>query len=87
VAKRYDALHITRRVSEREFREDLPAIIEAMDQPSIDGVNTSFVAKAAKEAGLKSRCPGLVATSYWPDIRALWICRTGRALSVQLPPF
>ena len=48
-----------RRVDEREFREDLPAIIEAMDQPSIDGVNTWFVAKAAKEAGLKVALSGL----------------------------
>ena len=31
----------------------LPAILAAMDQPSIDGVNTWFVSKAAKEAGLK----------------------------------
>ena len=48
-----------RRVGEREFREDLPAILEAMDQPSIDGVNTWFVAKAANEAGLKVALSGL----------------------------
>jgi asparagine synthase (glutamine-hydrolysing) len=59
VAERYGARHIVRRVGEREFREDLPAIIEAMDQPSIDGVNTWFVAKAAKEAGLKVALSGL----------------------------
>jgi asparagine synthase (glutamine-hydrolysing) len=59
VAERYGARHITRRVSEREFRADLPAIIEAMDQPSIDGVNTWFVAKAAKEVGLKVALSGL----------------------------
>ena len=59
VAERYGAQHIVRRVSEREFRDDLPAILEAMDQPSIDGVNTWFVAKAAKEAGLKVAISGL----------------------------
>jgi asparagine synthase (glutamine-hydrolysing) len=59
VAERYGARHIVRRVHEREFREDLPAIIEAMDQPSIDGVNTWFVAKAAKEASLKVALSGL----------------------------
>ena len=59
VARRYGAGHIVRRVGEREFREDLPAIIAAMDQPSIDGVNTWFVAKAAKEAGLKVALSGL----------------------------
>jgi asparagine synthase (glutamine-hydrolysing) len=59
VAECYGARHIMRRVSEREFRKDLPAIIEAMDQPSIDGVNSWFVAKAAKEAGLKVALSGL----------------------------
>jgi asparagine synthase (glutamine-hydrolysing) len=59
VAKCYGAKHIVRWVSEREFRDDLPAILEAMDQPSIDGVNTWFVAKAAKEAGLKVAVSGL----------------------------
>jgi asparagine synthase (glutamine-hydrolysing) len=59
VAQRYGAQHIVRRVDEREFQQDLPAIIEAMDQPSIDGVNTWFVVKAAKEAGLKVALSGL----------------------------
>jgi asparagine synthase (glutamine-hydrolysing) len=59
VAERYGARHIVRRLGEREFRKDLPAIIEAMDQPSIDGVNSWFVAKAAKEAGLKVALSGL----------------------------
>jgi asparagine synthase (glutamine-hydrolysing) len=59
VSERYRARHIVRRVGAREFRADLPAIIAAMDQPSIDGVNTWFVAKAAKEAGLKVALSGL----------------------------
>jgi asparagine synthase (glutamine-hydrolysing) len=59
VANRYGAQHIVRRVGEPEFRDDLPAILEAMDQPSIDGVNTWFVAKAAKEAGLKVALSGI----------------------------
>jgi asparagine synthase (glutamine-hydrolysing) len=59
VCEHYGARHIVRSVSEREFREDLPAILEAMDQPSIDGVNSWFVSKAAKEAGLKVAISGL----------------------------
>jgi asparagine synthase (glutamine-hydrolysing) len=50
---------VVRRVSEREFVEDLPLILEAMDQPSIDGMNTWFVSKAAKEVGLKVALSGL----------------------------
>ncbi len=58
-AGRYGARHVVRRVSESEFARDLPAILHAMDQPSIDGVNSWFVAKAAKEAGLKVALSGL----------------------------
>lgn len=59
VAKQYQAKHVIRNISEREFDTDLSAIFAAMDQPSIDGVNTWFVAKAAKEAGLKVALSGL----------------------------
>ena len=59
VSEHYGAQHIVRHLSEKEFVEDLPQILEAMDQPSIDGVNTWFVSKAAKEAGLKVAISGL----------------------------
>ena len=59
VAELYGADHLVRRVSQREFRNDLSAIFEAMDQPSIDGINTWFVSKAAKEAGLKVAISGI----------------------------
>jgi asparagine synthase (glutamine-hydrolysing) len=45
--------HYVRRVSRSEFLQDLPRVVEAMDQPSIDGVNTWLVSKAAAERGLK----------------------------------
>jgi asparagine synthase (glutamine-hydrolysing) len=53
------AEHSTRLVTQEEFLADLPAIFEAMDQPSIDGVNTWFVSKAAHDAGLKVALSGL----------------------------
>lgn len=59
IAERYGAQHVLRRVNEREFSNDLPTIFDAMDQPSIDGVNTWFIAKAAKEAGLKVALSGI----------------------------
>lgn len=59
IARRYGAQHVIRRVSEAEFLDDLPRILEAMDQPSIDGINTWFVAKAAREFGLKVAISGL----------------------------
>ena len=59
IAARYGAEHIVRRVARGEFERDLPDILDAMDQPSIDGVNTWFVAKAANEAGLKVALSGI----------------------------
>src|SRR4029077_15422095 len=57
--ERYGARDVVRHVGQQEFVQDLPEILEAMDQPSIDGVNTWFVSKAAKEAGLKVAISGL----------------------------
>jgi asparagine synthase (glutamine-hydrolysing) len=40
-------------VPRAEFEQDIPLILDAMDQPSIDGVNTWFASKAAAERGYK----------------------------------
>jgi asparagine synthase (glutamine-hydrolysing) len=59
VAQRYGARHVVRTVDRAEFERDLPAILDAMDLPTIDGINTWFVAKAAREAGIKVALSGL----------------------------
>lgn len=59
VAARYGARHVVRTVDRAEFERDLPAILDAMDLPTIDGINTWFVAKAAHEAGIKVALSGL----------------------------
>jgi asparagine synthase (glutamine-hydrolysing) len=59
VARQYGAEHQVRTVDEAEFQRDLPAILTAMDQPTIDGINSWFVSKAASEAGLKVALSGL----------------------------
>lgn len=59
IAQLYGTQHSTRIVTGAEFLADLPKIIETMDQPSIDGVNTWFVSKAAAERGLKVAISGL----------------------------
>jgi asparagine synthase (glutamine-hydrolysing) len=58
-AARYGSKHTIRVIREKEFRDDLPRIFEAMDQPTIDGINTWFVSKAARELGLKAAISGL----------------------------
>ncbi|MDP6176001.1 MAG: asparagine synthase (glutamine-hydrolyzing), partial [Rhodospirillales bacterium] len=53
LAEIYQTDHETRRVAGADFKQDLASLLSAMDQPSIDGVNSYFVAKAAARRGLK----------------------------------
>ena len=59
MARRYGVDHHVRSVAAAEFAEDLDAIFDAMDQPSVDGINTWFVSKACREMGLKVALSGL----------------------------
>jgi asparagine synthase (glutamine-hydrolysing) len=58
-ATRYGLRHEIRWVTRADFAQALEPLLEAMDQPSIDGVNTYFVARAAREAGWKVALSGL----------------------------
>jgi asparagine synthase (glutamine-hydrolysing) len=58
-ARERGAIHTTRLVTREEFEHDLPRFFDAMDQPTIDGVNTWFVSKAAAELGLKVAVSGV----------------------------
>ena len=53
IARRYGIHHHVRTVTREEFEKDIPSILSAMDQPSIDGINTWFASKAVAELGLK----------------------------------
>ena len=46
-------------VTSADFIAELPRFLTAMDQPTNDGVNTYFVSKAARQAGLKVVLSGL----------------------------
>jgi asparagine synthase (glutamine-hydrolysing) len=59
VAKQYGADHRTVWITRDEFRANVDALLERMDQPTIDGVNVFFVARAAAEAGLKVALSGI----------------------------
>jgi len=53
VAAQYGIKHHVYTVTRQDFVDDQSRILDAMDQPSIDGVNTWYAAKAAAELGLK----------------------------------
>jgi asparagine synthase (glutamine-hydrolysing) len=59
VARKYGTDHQTIWISKQEFYDDFGHIILSMDQPSIDGINTYYVSKAAAKAGLKVALSGL----------------------------
>jgi glycosyltransferase involved in cell wall biosynthesis len=59
VAKRYGLRHQVRWITRQDFTGALEPLLAAMDQPSIDGVNTYFVVRAAREAGWKVALSGL----------------------------
>jgi len=59
VADELGATHSTQWTRRDDFAKARAGLLHAMDQPSIDGVNTYFVSQAAQNAGLKVALSGL----------------------------
>lgn len=59
IAKALGVRHIVQRVDRRDFPNLWSDVLQAMDQPSIDGFNTYVVSHAASHAGLKVVLSGL----------------------------
>jgi asparagine synthase (glutamine-hydrolysing) len=59
MARHIGASHRTIWVGRDDFRDELGRLLDAMDQPTIDGINSYFVCKAAVTAGLKVAISGL----------------------------
>jgi asparagine synthase (glutamine-hydrolysing) len=58
-ARRYGTEHTTVMLSKDTLRDLWPQTLRAMDQPSIDGMNTWLVCRAAHQAGLKCALSGV----------------------------
>lgn len=59
VAQRFETDHCEIRLREDQLLEMLPDAIGALDQPTMDGVNTYVVSKAVKNAGVTVALSGL----------------------------
>lgn len=59
VARRYGADHHSVLITEDEILSNLPHALRAMDQPSIDGLDTFFISRVAAGAGMKVALSGL----------------------------
>lgn len=59
IAKQYGTKHQTIWIEKETFRTHFANFLEAMDQPTVDGINTYFVSMAAAKTGLKVALSGL----------------------------
>ncbi len=59
IAKKYNTDHHEIRLTPKDFLNDLPNALSAMDHPSGDGPNTYVVSKATKDAGITMALSGL----------------------------
>ena len=59
VARDFGCRHHQIDLTENKLLEEVPGALAAMDQPTLDGVNTYIVSKATKEAGITVALSGL----------------------------
>lgn len=59
IIKKTNARHKSFLVTKDIFNESIEDALKAMDQPSIDGINTYFISKFARQYGLKAVLSGL----------------------------
>ena len=59
VAKKFGTEHQEMCVSQQEALASIPGALQAMDQPTIDGVNTFLIARQARASGIKVALSGL----------------------------
>ncbi len=59
VAEQVGAEHFERVITANDVLNEMPRILWALDQPSLDGVNSYFVSQTARQAGLTVALSGL----------------------------
>ena len=59
VAQRFNTNHVEIEINSKDLINHMEKIFYAMDQPTIDGVNTYFVSRATRQAGLKVAMSGV----------------------------
>ena len=88
VATRFETQHAAIQLSETDFISGLPDALDAIDQPTFDGINTYFVSRVAKKSGLTVALSGIGGDEVfggYPFFRTIpWIGRLFRAVA-RLP--
>lgn len=88
IADKYKTSHCETRLTHQQLVSELPNVFAAMDQPTIDGVNSFFVSRAAKQAGLKVVLSGLGGDEVflgYSHLRKTHLLSAARRLFATLP--
>jgi asparagine synthase (glutamine-hydrolysing) len=80
------AKHASFTVSQKDFEAAMPDISEAMDQPSIDAINTYFISMYARKCGLKAVLSGLGADELFGGYPSFYRFKQWRNLK-YIPSF
>ena len=59
IAKKFSTEHQELSVSQRDVLDAIPSALQAMDQPTMDGINTFFISRQTRAAGIKVALSGL----------------------------
>jgi asparagine synthase (glutamine-hydrolysing) len=81
IARTFGTDHREVRVTSQDFMRELPNVLRVMDQPTNDGVNTYFVSRAARQAGLTVVLSGLGGDEVFGGYKHYrWLARHGNSI-------
>ncbi len=70
VSRKFHTNHRQISIGQRDFWDEFGRIFQAMDQPTVDGVNTYFISRAASQVGLKAVLSGTGADEIFCGYRS-----------------
>jgi asparagine synthase (glutamine-hydrolysing) len=89
VAQALGTEHHEMRLSKETFRQELPHALASLDQPTFDGINTYFISRAVREAGLTVALAGTGGDELFGGYQSFrdvpWAARWSRRFSA-FPP-
>jgi asparagine synthase (glutamine-hydrolysing) len=87
VARKFDADHHEIFLTDKALFELLPSAFQAMDQPTLDGINTFVISKTVREAGIKVAMSGLGGDELFAGYPSFRRARQLKQLSIFPRPF